>query len=164
MRVVSSLSLAILLASCSDPVSPPRAVVSALDVVELRLDRPGELQMTVAVRVENVTDDDIYFAGCASSLEREVSPEKWEPFGGVTCLLMGYVNPLDGMQKIAAGGVREMPLQLYAWGKTGIDLFASTYRLKLIVATPVKAGVVRGMGYDISNQVLVTNEFTLKQK
>ena len=68
------------------------------------------------------------------------------------------------MLRIPAGDVRERPLHLYSWGKVGVDLFASTYRLQLAIATPMESAVVRGLGYNHSAQVLTTNEFTLKQK
>jgi len=164
MRFISSLSLAVLLAACSDPLAPPRAAVSALEVVEQRSSQPGQLSLTVAVRVENVTDGDIYFNFCSSSLEREATPGRWEAFGGVVCNAIGADNPLHLMLLIPARGAREMPLHLYSWGKAGIDLFASTYRLRLSIATPMESAVVRGLGYNHSVQVLTTNEFTLKQK
>ena len=111
-----------------------------------------------------MTDSDIYFNFCASSLEREIAPGRWEPFGGVPCFAIAYANPLDGMLRIPAGDVRERPLHLYSWGKVGLDLFASTYRLRLTVATPTESAVARRFGSSITTQVLTTNEFTLKQK
>jgi hypothetical protein len=160
--VVSTVLLAIAVSSCGDPTAPPRAAVSA-QVVEHRSPQPGELYLTVAVRVENVTDADIYFNFCSSSLEREVTRGRWEPFGGVTCLTIGYANPLDGMLRIPAGGVREMPLHLYSWGKVGVDLFGSRYRLRLMIATPTDSPMAMGFGYNHTTQALITNEFTLEQ-
>jgi len=165
MRFAVRMGLvAISLSSCAEPFAPPRAAVSALEVVDQLSSQPGQLSLTVAVRVANVTDADIYFNFCASSLEREAAPGRWEPFGGVSCLAIAYANPLDGMLRIPAGDVRERPLHLYSWGKVGVDLFASTYRLQLAIATPMESAVVRGLGYNHSAQVLTTNEFTLKQK
>ena len=165
MRFTVCMGLvAISVSSCAEPFAPPRATVSALEVVEQSSSQPGQMSLTVAVRVENVTDADIYFNFCGSSLEREAAPGQWEPFAGVTCITLGYANPLDGMLRISAGGIREMPLHLYSWGQVGVDLFASTYRLRLPIATPMESAVVRGMGYNHSVQVLTTNEFSLKQK
>jgi hypothetical protein len=150
--------------SCGEPFAPPRAAVSVLEVVEQSSSQPGQMSLTIAVRVENVTDGDIYFSTCASSLEREIAPGRWEPFGGISCLAIAYANPLDGMLRIPARNIRDVPLHLYSSGKVGLDLFASSYRLRLMVATPTESPVARSFGSSITTQVLTTNEFTLKQK
>jgi hypothetical protein len=149
--------------SCAEPFAPPRAAVSALEVVEQLSSQPGQLSLTVAVRVENVTNAPIYFNSCASTLEREATPGRWESIGGVVCNAIGAENPLHLMLMIPAGSAREMPLHLYSWGNAGVDLFASTYRLQLPIATPMESAVVRGMGYNHTTQVLTTNEFNLEQ-
>ena len=118
--------------------------------------------MTVAVRVENVTNAPIYFNFCSSTLEREATPGRWESIGGVVCNALGADNPLDLMLMIPAGGVREMPLHMYSWGNVGIDLLASTYRLRLSIATTTDSPVARRWGYTFTSQSLPTNEFTLE--
>ena len=163
MRRLSCLTLLFLLVACSDPMSPLRAMVSAEEVVEQSSSEPGQLSLTVTVRVENVTDGDIYFNFCASTLEREAAPGRWDPFGGVICNAIGYPDPLMGMLKVQAGATREMPLHLYSWGHVGVDLFGSTYRLRLSIATPTESAVARGLGYNHTTQSMTTNQFTLEQ-
>ncbi len=119
--------------------------------------------MTVAVRVENVTNAPIYFNFCVTTLEHEATPGRWEAIGGVLCTALGADNPLHLMLMIPAGGVREMPLHLYSWGNVGVDLLASTFRLRLSIATPTDSPVAREWGYTFTTQSLTTNEFTLEQ-
>lgn len=163
MHFVVSLLLVVVLASCDEPLAPPRAMVSAKEVTEQSSSEPGQLSLTVTVRVENVTDGDIYFNFCASTLEREAAPGRWDAFGGVVCNAIGYADPLLGMLRIQARSVREMPLHLYSWGHVGVDVFGSTYRLQLSIATPTGSAVARRMGYNHMTQSLATNEFTLTQ-